>query len=141
MVMFIDIDPAPTADQALSRVPKRVAWNKLKRVMKDLGFYDVLVHDSGRRITANLFATGDLPCSISMKRSITIHVSFTRESRSRIRSTGMLVLPSGRRSMETEFPTPRDAVVAAVKFLDHAQKNGLYKIRDGGKINSMDWDD
>jgi DnaJ-class molecular chaperone len=140
ILAIIDINPMPTIDQILSNIPKRIPWKKLKGIMRGLDFYDVLDHDGEDRITANLYATDDAPWNISMSRSVTVHVTFVREGR-HVVSTGTIVMPNGTRGSEISFPSARDAIVAALKMCDHAQKNELHRVRGKGNAAFMEWGD
>lgn len=139
--MIIDFNPMPTLEQTCARIPKKMVWKKLRLILRELDFYDVLVHDDGNRITANLYATVNASLLVSMKNSVTIHVMFIRESRSVVKSTGMLVLLNGKRGKGIDFPSPRDAITAALNLLENVRKSCDPRSRGDENINAMEWDD
>ena len=129
--------PVPAA----TRVPKRISWASLHSLLKDdLDFRDVIV-DGETRITANLYAT-DPFLPISRKCSILIHLSFTRDTPSKIRSTGYIVIPPGRRGETIDFKSAREAIVSAIAFQKKAQEGEMYRMkRKRGDVETMDWED
>lgn len=124
-----------------ARVPRWIRWRKIRAVLDDAGFVDVIWQDSGKRcLTASLYATSGVS-PVSRERSILIRLAFTRETALRIRSAGNIFVPPGRAGDLVDFPSPRDAILSAIRFHAIAQENEMYRMRKNGKIFWMDWDD